>query len=629
MTDLPQNELPVTLPSLLRKSAARFPDVRAIFAPHQKPIVELTYSALADEVSACGAGLLQNGIAPGEHVALLSDNRPRWIIADLATTGIGAVDVPRGSDTATGEFEFILNHSGAVAAFIQDEKLYNRLVNTEAFAKLRIVIMMDDSDPKGRDSGPGVIKFSDLSDMGRENIASYTDAANKVTPDAMATIVYTSGTTGSPKGVVLTHSNLMTQPLKVDLDINPQPGEIQLSILPAWHAYERATEYYGLFHGTTITYSDKRYLKDDLLKLCPHLLPCVPRIWEMVYKGIHAKVDAAPDEERKAFYFFMGIGQRYIKARRRAHGLELSSTAASRGKKAAAYAQMATLAPLYKVGERLVFAKIRKITGARLKAAVSGGGSLAPYLDDFYEIVGIPILNGYGLTETSPVITVRTLNHNVRGTVGRTIPDTEVSIRTESGDEANPGERGEVWVRGPQVMNGYYENPEATAKVLREDKWFVTGDLGWITASGDLVISGRAKDTIVLSSGENVEPEPIEDACRKSHLVQQIVLVGNDQKILGALVVPDYGNLAEALDLPSESDREAIVSRPDASKIVRQSLSEAMATDGRFKASESISRVHLLSEPFSEANGTMTNTLKIKKNVVYDRYREEIAALYQ
>lgn len=628
MSEQPEARVPATLPALLRHSAAKYPDVRAVFAPHQKPILELTYEQLSDEVAACGAGLLKAGVSGGEHVALLSDNRPAWLIADLAITGIGAVDVPRGSDTSTGEFEFILQHSGCIGAFVQDARLYKRLAGTAALANLRFVVLMDDSEIQPAEDGPAAYKLSDLVEMGRSDVHEFSEAASAVTPDTVATIVYTSGTTGSPKGVVLTHNNLMTQPLKVDLDVDPQPGEIQLSILPAWHAYERATEYYGLYHGTTITYSDKRYIKDDLLKLCPHLLPCVPRIWESVYKGIQSKVASAPEKEQKAFKLFIGIGQRYIEARRTALGLKVMARPESAATKFAAYAQMAALAPMYALGDRLVFSKIRKVTGARLKAAVSGGGSLAPYLDDFFEIVGIPILNGYGLTETSPVLTVRTLHHNVRGSVGRPIAGTELKIMGEDGREQPQGERGEVWARGPQLMQGYYKNTEATAKVVRDDGWFVTGDLGWVTATGDLVISGRAKDTIVLSSGENVEPEPIEDACRKSSLVQQIVLVGNDQKTLGALVVPEFGALADVLGMSAETEPEEIVRNPEASKIVRQSLNETMAADGRFKASESISKVHLLSEPFSDTNGMLTNTMKIKKNVVCEKYAEEIKAMY-
>jgi long-chain acyl-CoA synthetase len=402
-----------------------------------------------------------------------------------------------------------------------------------------------------------------------------------------------------------------------------------LSILPSWHAYERATEYYGLSHGTTLTYSDKKYIREDLLKLCPHLLPCVPRIWESVYKAIHAKLSSAPEKRQKLFHIFTEAALRYVQARRIAFGKYPSVKPVTAFKMLTAWIEMAFLYPVYKLGDRMVFSKLRQITGGRLKAAVSGGGSFPPYLDDFFEAVGIPILNGYGLTETSPVVTVRTLDNNVRGTVGRAMAETEISIRTETGEILEPGHVGEIWAKGPQIMTGYYKNPEATQKVLKDDGWFITGDLGWITPHGDLVITGRLKDTIVLSSGENVEPELIEDACRKSPFVQQILLVGQDQKTLGALVVPDYPHLAEALGLSAESSHEEIAGREDAAKLVRLSLAQVMAADGGFKAAESISKIKLLAEPFSEANGMMTNTLKIKRNVVNEKYRDVISEMYR
>jgi long-chain acyl-CoA synthetase len=275
-----------------------------------------------------------------------------------------------------------------------------------------------------------------------------------------------------------------------------------------------------------------------------------------------------------------------------------------------------------------VYSKVRQITGGRMRAAISGGGSLAPYLDDFFEIVGVPIMNGYGLTETSPVLTVRKADQNVRGTVGLPMKNTELTLRNENGSQAEPGKSAEIWARGPQLMMGYYKNPEATAKVMTDDGWLKSGDLGWFTSGGDLVIAGRAKDTIVLSSGENVEPDPIEDVCRKSRLIQQIVLVGQDQKSLGALVVPEYANLAEALGVPPETEPAEVISNDQAARLVRQAITEAISTSGQFKISEGVSKVYLLSEPFSENNGLMTNTMKIKRNKVAEKYKAEIASLF-
>jgi len=617
-----------TLPELLFRSADCFSVHRALYDPHTKPVLELTYAELASEVRAFGAGLALAGVQAGDHVALFSDNEPRWLISDLAITGIGAVNVPRGSDTAVNEFDFILSHSGATVAIVQNRKLYEKLAKSAAFNSLKFIILLDDSDKPATEGAPDVIRFSDIRDSGVGKEELFIEAAAAVKPESLATIVYTSGTTGSPKGVMLTHRNLLTQPMLVDLGYTPAPGETQLCILPSWHAYERATEYYGLCHGTTLTYSDKKYIREDLLKLCPHLLPCVPRIWESVYKAIHSKLSAAPERRQKIFKLFTNAGFRFIKARRLAYMKYPSQTKIPAWKSAIARAEMAALYPVYELGDKLVFSKIRQITGGRLRAAVSGGGSLAPYLDDFFEVVGIPILNGYGLTETSPVITVRTVDHNVRGTVGRPMAETEVTIRSETGEVLSNGQTGEIWVKGPQIMSGYYNNQDATDKVLKSDGWFVTGDLGWLTHDGDLVITGRAKDTIVLSSGENVEPEPIEDACRKSPLIQQIMLVGQDQKTLGALVVPDFQNLAEAMGIPADTEPMDITKHKEAPKVLKQNLNQLMNAAGNFKAAESISRVHILIEPFSEANGLMTNTLKVKRNVVLERYKAEIAAMY-
>ncbi len=589
----------------------------------------MTYGEVADEVAMIGAALIKAGVQTGDRVALLADNQPRWLMADLAITGIGAADVPRGLDTATSEFQFILEHSEATAAFIQNKRLFNRLADAGALKSLRFVVMLDDSEPNAPEDSPDLQIFPWASFKETGNPDDYHAAAAKVTPEHLATIVYTSGTTGSPKGVMLTHGNLMTQPLGVDLGLTLQKGEILLSVLPAWHAYERAVEYFGIYYGVTICYSDKRFIRDDLLQIQPHLFPCVPRIWEMIYKGIQTKVASAPKKRQKIFHRFLDIGQQYIEARRIATGHVLAREVPSPASRAVAAAKMAALYPLYAAGDRLVYSKIRHITGGRLRAAISGGGSLAPYLDDFFEVVGIPIMNGYGLTETSPVVAVRRSDQNLRGSVGPLMRGTEVRFQADENHSVAGKALGEIQVRGPQVMAGYYKNPEATEEIFTKDGWLKTGDLGWMTAKGDIVIAGRAKDTIVLSSGENVEPDPIEDACRKNPMVQQIVVVGQDQKTLGALVVPDFALLAEKLGLSSETAPDQVTGHPEAVRTVRQALNETMSATENFKASESISKVHLLQEPFSESNGLLTNTMKIRRNKVCERYASDIEAMYQ
>lgn len=622
-----------TIPGVFFGAARRHAAVPALHDRHRKPETKLSYAELAEQVRAAGAALAARGLAQGDRVALFSDNRPRWMIADLAILGIGAVDVPRGSDTSDQEFEFILSHSGAVAAILQDRKLFGRLSGRGVLKGLKFVIVLDDS-LESTDTGtaaaetPDLINFAELLTSGKEHLELFEERLKQVKPETLATIVYTSGTTGSPKGVMLTHGNLAHQPEGVNLGTELRPGEIQLSILPTWHAYERATEYYGLHHGHTITYSDKRYLKKDLTELRPQLMPCVPRIWESIYEAIQDKVAKSSPGKQKLFRFFEAQGLRYVQARRIATGTALRRQPAGPGETAAAWARVLALAPLHRIGDRLVFSKLRAVTGGRMRAAVSGGGSLAAYLDDFFEVVGIPILNGYGLTESAPVLTNRRLDHNIRGSVGQAMAGTEIQIRSEEGRVLAQGETGIIFARGPQVMHGYYNNPEATGKVLSEDGWFNTGDLGWITATGDLVIAGRAKDTIVLVSGENVEPEPIEDAARKSPLVNQIVLVGQDRKSIGAIVVPNAPALAAALGLPEDTPMQELADNPGAPRAVRDSIQASMRQSGGFKDIEQVTRVALLSDPFTEENGMLTQTLKIKRNVVLQQYRELIEQLY-
>ncbi|MGI8905430.1 MAG: AMP-dependent synthetase/ligase [Candidatus Sumerlaeaceae bacterium] len=615
-----------TIPQFFFEAAQRHANVVALDNPHGNPPDKLTYAQLAAQARSFGAGLAASGIAPGERIAFFSDNRPRWMIADLGMLGMGTVDVPRGSDTSTAEFEFIMKHSGTTAAVLQDKYIYDRLSNSEIMKAVKLVVLMDDSAPA--DAPASVINFSAIQQRGDSNLEQFDALSAKVTPSTLATIVYTSGTTGSPKGVMLTHGNLAHQPDGVDLGTTAMPGEIVLSILPTWHAYERAVEYYALRHGATLVYSDKRFLKKDMEEMRPHLMPCVPRIWESVYDAIQDKVRKSPPARQKLFAFFTRVGSRYIHAKRVATATDVRRTPAGAAEKAQAIAAMVALAPAYELGDALVFSRLRAVTGGRMRAAVSGGGSLAAYLDDFFEMVGVPILNGYGLTETAPVLCNRRTTHNVRGTVGLPMPETEIQVRDDPGNLLPQGTAGIIFARGPQVMSGYYNNVEATAKVLSEDGWFNTGDLGWIAASGDLVISGRAKDTIVLVGGENVEPEPIEDAARKSPLIQQIVCVGQDQKTVGALVVPNYAALAVAIGLPDNTSATEVAASPQAVKAVREAIKSAMAAEATFKPSDHISKVALLSEPFSEDNGMLTQTLKIKRNVVANHYEKLIADLF-
>jgi long-chain acyl-CoA synthetase len=632
--DIPRDPAPEkTLADIFERCERLYRTVVALEAPHLKPAVVMTYGELLDQARAFGAGLSRLGIPVGSKVALFSDNRPRWIISDLALLMTGLVEVPRGSDTSTPEFEYIIQHSEAKTLIIQDDRLLQRFDEAGLLSMVERVITLDDSQPELKHQGPAVFPMSQIIEQGREALHLFQERREALTPSDLATIVYTSGTTGGPKGVMLTHRNLSSQMDSVDVGLGETvtAGAKVLSILPTWHAYERVAEYFLFNMGCTIVYTDKRYIKSDLEKVKPEIFPCVPRIWETVYDAIQDKLSKAPPFRRKMFHFFYGLGLSYVRARRIAFGeiIRKAVDEPTSGVVIAASIKEKLLRPLYRLGDKVVFSKLRAaVSGGRLKAAVSGGGSFAPYLDDFFEVVGVPLLNGYGLTETSPVLTCRRIDWNVRGTVGLPIRGTEIQIRSENGEILPVGTPGIIYGRGPQVMMGYYKNPEATSKVLSEDGWLNTGDIGYITFDGDIVITGRAKDTIVLSSGENVEPEPIENVARKSPLITQILVVGQDQKTLGALVVPNYVALAEKLGLDPSTSHSDIVTHSQASKAIHQEITDALKSDGGFKASEFIAKVALLSEPFTEESGLLTQTMKIRRNKVAERYEDLISKLF-
>ena len=623
--------VPRTIGELFFETAAKHASITALHDPHRKPPLTLRYSDFAETVRAFGAGLLAMGIKRGDRVGLFADNRPRWLIADVGMLSCGVINVPRGADAAIQEIWYILNHSEAVAAVVQDSRLLKRI--TEAISadnSLRLVILMDDSAAEAvPPPGTELVNFSQVLERGRENLPAFEREMGRVRPADTAVVVYTSGTTGIPKGVMLSHANLTHQPDNVDLGVDIQPGDRFLSILPMWHVYERVAEYLCMRHGATLIYSDKRSIRDDLASLAPEFLPCVPRIWEVIYENLRDRLRKDSPTHQRLFNFFEQVGHTYVYARRDAFGMNAVPKPESVTRRVAGFVRMAALYPLQLLGDALIFSKIRAATGGRLKAVVSGGGSLPPYLDDFFEVAGFPIINGYGLTETSPVLTNRRVNFNVRRTVGPPMADAQIQIRDEHGNVLPQGSCGVIFARGPQIMRGYYKNEEMTRAVVDPEGWLNTGDLGWLTHHGDLVIAGRAKDTIVLMSGENVEPEPLEGSAGRSPLVSQIVVVGQDRKALAALVVPNFAQLAEVLGMPKGSSEADVIAHGDAGRVVRDSISKVLQGTKGFKPYEQISRVTLLAEPFSEANEMLTKTLKPRRNVILKHYAQEIERMYE
>jgi long-chain acyl-CoA synthetase len=358
----------------------------------------------------------------------------------------------------------------------------------------------------------------------------------------------------------------------------------------------------------------------------------VPRLWESIYEGVQKNFRDQPESKQRLVNFFLKNSQKYITAKRVVQGLNVENLYPSLGDKLKASLVVLGLWAIHRLGHKLVYQKVREATGGNFKYIVSGGGSIAEHLEDFYEIVGIEILGGYGLTETSPITHVRRPHRNIRGGDGQPFPNTETRIVDMSTRADVPvGQQGLVLIRGPQVMKGYYKNPEATAKAIDPQGWFDTGDLGYVSKWDDLVITGRAKDTIVLTNGENIEPQPIEDACIRSPYIDQVVLVGQDQKQLGALIVPNLSALEAAGLIPADSNLVDILPDLNNSKIrnlYREELNREVQNRPGYSINDRIGVFEFLPEAFTIDNGFLTQTFKIRRNIVFERYQDIIVKMF-
>ncbi|NEQ97667.1 MAG: long-chain fatty acid--CoA ligase [Cyanothece sp. SIO2G6] len=635
------------LPEVWAVTAKKFGDrVTALLDPHSKPAVKFTYSHLYDEICRFAAGLQALGVNQGDRIALFSENSPYWFVADQGIMAAGGADAVRSSIADRDELLYILENSGSTGLVVENVATFNRLQDALAPYNLKFIILLSDETLPDYD-GCKLFNWPTFQALA----AAQTLQPVSQTPDDLATLIYTSGTSGRPKGVMLTHGNLLFQINSVPGVVTFQPGERVLSLLPSWHSYERSFEYAVLAQGCSQVYTSIRYIKKDLKAHKPQYMVGVPRIWESIYEGVQKQLREQPESKQKLVQFLLSQSERYVKAKRTARGINPDNLNPSFVEKLLARLQALVLVPIHAVGDRLVYKTIREATGGEVKYLVSGGGSFAKHLDLFYEIIGVEILQGYGLTETSPITNVRRPERNFRSTSGPALPQTEIRIvDLDTGKTLPPGKKGLILIRGPQVMQGYYKNPEATAKAIDPDGWFNSGDLGWLTPEGDLTITGRAKDTIVLSNGENIEPQPLEDACTRSAYVDQMMVVGQDQKVLGALIVPNLTALSQwatsqqlrlqlsadcQLDQPEEEptgveEFEAIaLNDPRIQALFRTELNREIKDRPGYRADDRIGPFVLIEEPFAPDRGTMTQTLKIKRPVVTEKYQEQIVSLFQ
>lgn len=637
MTTITEYANLTALPDVWAIAAKKFPDILALHDPHSKPEVKLTFAQLYQQIQQFASGLQALGVTPDDKISLIADNSPRWFIADQGSMLAGAANAVRSAQADKNELAYIVRDSDSSTLIVENQKTLDKIRSFCDEIPLQRIILLSDETPKTDDS----IKTLNFSQLMEEGAKHNLNPISKEDDD-LATLIYTSGTTGQPKGAMLSHGNLLHQVKNLDKVIQPKPGDKVLSILPSWHAYERSGEYFLLSQGCTLIYTNIRNFKTDLKQFKPHHMVGVPRLWDSLYEGIQKQFREQSPTQQKIVQFFFNISQTFILSRRIANNMSLEHFDASGIDRFIARLKASLLAPLHNLGDKLVYQKIREGLGGNFETLVSGGGSLAKHLDEFYEIINVPVLVGYGLTETAPVTNARTHSHNLRGSSGQPIPKTEIKIvDLDTREPLSKGKKGVVLIRGPQVMQGYYKKPEATAKAIDPEGWFDSGDLGWITPMNDLVISGRAKDTIVLSNGENIEPQPIEDACVRSAYIDQMMLVGQDQKALGALIVPNLDALQtwsknQQLNLtfpPEDANREAIANSDLYGKPVqdlfKQELKREVKNRPGYRADDQIKAFELILEPFSVENGMMTQTLKIKRPVVTERYQGMIDGMFE
>lgn len=618
-------------------AAKKFGDMVALKDPHAKQPVTLTYNQLCQQIEQFAAGLQAYFVKAESKVAIFADNSPRWLIADMGSITAGTTNVVRSSSADKDELLYILEDSDSNTLIVENLKTLKKLQPKLSELPIELIILLSDEHPQP-DETIKIANFSDLMEAG----SNYSLTPVTQTKDTIATLIYTSGTTGKPKGVMLSHGNLLHQVVNLISIIPVQPGDRALSILPSWHSYERSAEYLILSQGCTMIYTNIRYFKTDFTTFSPNYLVGVPRLWESLYDGIQRQLNEQPALQQKIAKFFLNVSEKYILARRVNQFLDLNNLNPSLTDRLFAKIQETLLSPVHTLGNSIVFKKIRKAVGGEVKLFVSGGGALANHLDNFYEIVGIPLVVGYGLTETSPVTNARKLERNLKGSAGQPIPHTKIKIvDLETKKELPSGKRGLVLIKGPQVMQGYYKKPEATAKVLDADGWFDSGDIGLLTPMNDLVLTGRAKDTIVLSNGENIEPQPIESACLRSEYIDQIVVLGQDQRSLGALIVPNLDNLKQwakeqqldiklpELNATREEAEKTDLNSKAVQDLIKKELNREVQNRPGYRGDDRIGPFVLITEPFSMENGMMTQTLKIRRPVVTLHYRDIIDGMFE
>ncbi len=587
-----------TLPSRLLNAVDSLSNARAQMFRAADGWQSISSEEFLRRVAGLSTAFVELGVKPGDRVGLFAANRPEWHTADFAITGAGGVTVPIYFNESPDRITYILKHCGAKFVFAAGAAQMQKLQALRAeLPELEQIVLAD----CGTDLPADCLRYETLiAAAAGADVASYRMRASQVLPGQLASIIYTSGTTGEPKGVMLTHTNFCSNVTDSCYNVKfESKGDLAISFLPLAHVYGRTLDYAHLFHGVTIAYVEAvEHVAQALLEIHPTLLAAVPRVFEKIYTRVIEQGSKQTGYKRKIFDWTMQVASR-------------SALWRSGEQNTTSQVKLA-----WGLADKLVYSKIREGTGGKLRLVFSGGAPLAKELAEFFWAIGVPIYQGYGLTETAPVLTSN-YPDNRMGSSGKPIPNVELRI----------AEDGEILAKGPCVMQGYYKSAEATREVLSADGWFSTGDIGYLDKDNYLFITDRKKDLIKTAAGKFVAPQPIENALKTSRFILNAVVVGDKRKFISALIVPNPTTVAAKAaeqGIKFSSNKE-MAAHPFVRQLIEAEVKRLTANLAQY---ETIKRFALLPDDFTFDNGGLTFTLKLRRRVVEQQFHEVIEHLY-
>ncbi len=588
-----------TLSQLFLNTIKSYPKDDLLLSKKEGKYVPISTEEFADRVKCFSLGLRDLGLEAGDKLIVLSENRPEWVISDVANLCLGGITVPIYTSLIPEQIKYIIDDSDAKIVVVSDQSQWQKIEAIKPqLTKVTSYITCLSEAPEG------VLTFAQVLERGRkmdkQNPGLFEKMALEVKPDAIASIIYTSGTTGPPKGVMLTHSNIFSN-VKTCSSILPfKDTDTVLSFLPLSHILERMGMFVYLYNGMSIGFAESiDTLGENLLEVRPHIMVNVPRVLEKIYAKVIDNVQASSSLKRKIFFWAVKVGRKY-------------------GRKKILNQPISKLLQFKRnLANKLVFSKVYAKTGGRVRFFLCGGAPLSKDIGEFFYAIGLTVIEGYGLTETSPVITANTFENLKFGTVGKPIPGVEVRI----------DEDGEILTKGPNVMNGYYKR-EAASREAFEGGWFHTGDIGHFDEEGFLVITDRKKDIIVTSGGKNVAPQPIEGILNLNPYISTALVIGDRRKFISALVVPDFEKLEEYAKQNNISfeDHCDLVKKEEIVRFIQEQVDRSAPNLASY---EKVKKIALLDKEFEIEKGEITPTLKVKRNIVEEKYKGIIDAMYR